>query len=200
MSIRLQARQVVEQAFGGWTAQAPNPRWNILPCRRTRPASCMCRIPSSVQTALKLAQTISVTRDDQARYALYLAMKCWAAVSMHRAYIRDLRDQRGLVYTVDTRFTLGKHRSTYAVSFGSDPDKVCCRERIGGAKNLKQMQQEPVSEEDLKRAKGILLRHIPLGESSYEQIGGQLLTLSIEDRPLDALTIAGQHYPATECV
>ena len=94
---------------------------------------------------------------------------------------------------MDTRFNLGKHRSTYAVSFGSDPSNVAAASALV-VQDLKQMQQEPVSDEDLKRAKGILLRHIPLGESSYDQIGGQLLTLSIEDRPLDALTIAGEHY------
>ena len=84
-------------------------------------------------------------------------------------------------------------RSTYTVSFGSDPDKVAAASAIV-VQDLKQMQQAPVSDSDLKRAKGILLRQIPLGESSFGAIGNQLLMLSIEDKPLDAMTIAGQHY------
>jgi zinc protease len=61
-------------------------------------------------------------------------------------------------------------------------------------RDVKQMQTTPVSATDLKRAKGILLRRIPLGESSFGAIGGQLLSLSIKGKPLDAVTIAGQHY------
>ncbi|WP_254063344.1 hypothetical protein [Rhodanobacter sp. L36] len=56
------------------------------------------------------------------------------------------------------------------------------------------MQNEPTSADDLKRAKGILLRQIPLGESSFDAIGSQLLKLSIEGKLLDAMTIAGRHY------
>ena len=189
----LQARQVVEQAFGGWTATGAKPEVEYLAVPPNSPSQLHVPDSSSVQDSVKLAQTISVTRDDQARYALYLGNEVLGGGFYASRLYRDLRDQRGLVYTVDTRFNLGKHRSTYAVSFGSDPDKVAAASALV-VQDLKQMQQEPVSEEDLKRAKGILLRHIPLGESSYDQIGGQLLTLSIEDRPLDALTIAGQHY------
>jgi zinc protease len=81
----------------------------------------------------------------------------------------------------------------YTVSFGSDPDKVAAASAIV-VRDLKQMQRAPVSDSDLKRAKGILLRQIPLGESSFRAIGGQLLSLSMEGKPLDAMTIAGQHY------
>jgi zinc protease len=61
-------------------------------------------------------------------------------------------------------------------------------------RDLKQMQQQPVTDTELKQAKGILLRRIPLGESSFDAIGGQLLTLSLEGKPLDAMTVAGRHY------
>jgi zinc protease len=53
-----------------------------------------------------------------------------------------------------------------------------------------------VTDTELKQAKGILLRRIPLGESSFGGIGSQLLTLSQQGKPLDAMTIAGQHYLA----
>jgi zinc protease len=79
------------------------------------------------------------------------------------------------------------------VSFGADPDKVAAASKIV-VQDLKQMQQTAVTDTELKRAKGILLRQIPLGESSFAAIGGQLLELSIEDKPLNAMEIAGEHY------
>jgi zinc protease len=84
----------------------------------------------------------------------------------------DLRDTRGLVYNVGTTFDLDKHRGTYTASFGADPDKVAAATTIV-RQDLKQMQRAPVSDSDLKRAKGILLRQIPLGESSFNAIGGR---------------------------
>ncbi len=188
-----QAKRVVEAAFGGWKASGVKPAVEYGEVPPNKPAQLHVPDSSSVQDSVKLAQTISVTRDDLARYALNLGNEVLGGGFYASRLYRDLRDQRGLVYTVDTRFNLGKHRSTYAVSFGSDPDKVAAASALV-VQDLKQMQQEPVSEEDLKRAKGILLRQIPLAEASFDEIGEQLLTLSIEDRPLDAMTIAGQHY------
>lgn len=188
-----QARQVVEQAFGAWQATGAKPEVEYVAVPPNRPGQLHVPDSSSVQDSVKLAQTISVTRDDLARYALNLGNQVLGGGFYASRLYRDLRDQRGLVYTVDTRFNLGKNRSTYAVSFGSDPDKVAAASALV-VQDLKQMQQEPVSEEDLKRAKGILLRQIPLSESSFDEIGEQLLTLSTEGRPLDAMSIAGQHY------
>ncbi|MEO7200911.1 MAG: insulinase family protein, partial [Dokdonella sp.] len=133
------------------------------------------------------------TRNDPERYALNLGNEVLGGGFYASRLYHDLRDTRGLVYNVGTRFDLGKHRSTYTVSFGADPDKVAAASKIV-VQDLKQMQQTSVTETELKRAKGILLRQIPLGESSFGAIGGQLLALSIEGKPLDAMTIAGEHY------
>jgi zinc protease len=48
----------------------------------------------------------------------------------------------------------------------------------------------------LQQAKGILLRQIPLGESSFGAIAGNLLTYSMEGKPLDESSVAAQHYLA----
>ncbi len=189
----VQAKQVVEQAFGDWKAVGPKPVVDY-PAVPANP-SVQFNVPdrSASQDSVTMAQTIAVTRDDPARFALNLGNQVLGGGFYASRLYHDLRDTSGLVYTVGTSFSLGKHRSTYTVSFGADPDKVAAASAIV-VKDLKQMQQEPVSDSDLKRAKGILLRQIPLGESSFGAIGSQLLQLSIEGKPLDAMTIAGQHY------
>ncbi|WP_449423251.1 M16 family metallopeptidase [Rhodanobacter lindaniclasticus] len=140
-----------------------------------------------------MAQTIDVTRTDPARYALNLGNQVLGGGFYASRLYHDLRDTRGLVYNVSTSFDFDAHRGSYTVSFGADPDKVAAASAIV-RQDLKQMQRTPVSETELKRAKGILLRQIPLGESSFGAIGGQLLNLSLEGKPLDAMTIAGEHY------
>ena len=188
-----QAKAIVEQAFGDWKAQGAKPNVDYAAVPANRPSQFNVPDSSASQDSVQMAQTIDVTRNDPERFALNLGNKVLGGGFYASRLYHDLRDTRGLVYNVSTDFDLDAHRGTYTVSFGADPDKVAAASKIV-VQDLKQMQQTPVSDSELKRAKGILLRQIPLGESSFSAIGGQLLQLSIEGKPLDAMTIAGQHY------
>jgi len=188
-----QAKQVVQRAFGAWKATGARPEVDYAAVAPNPPGHLQVPDASATQDSVQMAQTIDVTRDDRMRYALNLGNEVLGGGFYASRLYHDLRDTRGLVYTVDTGFELGKHRSTYTVSYGADPDKVAAASAIV-VHDLQRMQHEPISGTDLTRAKGILLRQIPLGESSFAAIGNQLLQLSIEGKPLDAMTIAGRHY------
>ncbi len=187
------AKAVVEKTFGGWTSLGARPDVDYSAVPPNRSGHVVVPDSSATQDSVQMRQTIDVTRDDPARYALNLGNEVLGGGFYASRLYRDLRDRSGLVYTVGTRFELGKYRSTYTVSFGADPDRVPAASAIV-ERDLQQMQQAPVSANELRRAKGILLRQIPLGESSFERIGGELLQLATEDKPLDAMTIAGRHY------
>ncbi len=189
----LQARQLVEQAFGGWKASGPQPEVDYPAVPPNKLGHLHVPDASAVQASVQMVQTIDVTRDDPVRFALNLGNQVLGSGFYASRLYRDLRDKSGLVYTVETSFALDKHRSTYTVSYGCDPDKAAAAAAVV-VKDLKQMQSEPISADDLKRAKGIMLRQIPLGEASFGAIGGQLLSLASQGRPLDAMTIAAQHY------
>ncbi|WEN14733.1 pitrilysin family protein [Rhodanobacter sp. AS-Z3] len=188
-----EAKHVVEQAFGNWKAEGNQPDVDYAAVPANRPGQFNAPDTSASQDSVQMAQTIDVTRNDPTRYALNLGNEVLGGGFYASRLYHDLRDKRGLVYNVSTSFYLDAHRSTYSVSFGADPDKVTAASKIV-VQDLQQMQQAPVTETELKRAKGILLRQIPLGESSFGAIGGQLLSLSLEGKPLDAMTIAGEHY------
>lgn len=188
-----QAKRQVEQAFAGWKAEGARPEVNYAAVPASKPGQLQVPDSSASQDSVQLAQTIDVTRDDPQRFALNLGNEVLGGGFYASRLYHDLRDTNGLVYNVSTAFDLDKHRGTYTVSYGSDPDKVAAA-RAMVIRDLKQMQSEPVTETELKRAKGILLRQIPLGESSFGAIGGQLLSLATEDKPLDAMTIAAEHY------
>ncbi|HUX72468.1 MAG TPA: pitrilysin family protein [Steroidobacteraceae bacterium] len=186
-----QAKKVVEDAFGGWQNHGAKPDVHYAAVPPNRPGHLYVPDNSATQDGVQMKQTIDVGRDDAARFALTLGNQVLGGGFYASRLYRDLRDKTGLVYTVGTRFDLGKRRSTYTVSFGADPGNVAAASAIV-VKDLSQMQREPVSASDLARAKGILLRRIPLGESSFDAIGGQLLQLSMEGKPLDEATIAGR--------
>jgi zinc protease len=188
-----QARNVIEQAFGNWKAQGPKPDTNYAAVPANGPGKLHVPDASAVQDSVDMAQTIDITFNDPDRFAINLGNQVLGGGFYASRLTRDLREKHGLVYTVGVGLDARKHRGTYKVSFGCDPDKVGAASALV-VQNLRQMQQQPVTDTELRQAKGILLRQIPLGESSFGAIGGQLLTLSQQGKPLDAMTIAGQHY------
>jgi zinc protease len=188
-----QAKQIVEQDFGAWKASGPKPEVDYAAVPPNKPGQLNVPDKSALQDSVDLAQTIDVTYDDPARYALELGNEVLGGGFYASRLYHDLRDKGGLVYNVDSSFSLDAHRGTYSVTYGCDPDKVAAA-RAMVVRDVKQMQEAPVSDGDLTRAKGILLRRLPLAESSFNGIGGQLLTFSLEGKPLNASTIAAKHY------
>lgn len=189
----VRARQVIEQAFGGWKAEGPKPDTDYAAVPANKAGRLHVPDASAVQDSVDMAQTIAVTYDDPARFAINLGNQVLGGGFYASRLTRDLREKHGLVYTVGVSLDPDKHRGTYKVFFGCDPDKVGAASALV-LQDLRQMQQQPVTGAELRQAKGILLRRIPLGESSFGAIGGQLLMLAQQDKPLDAMTIAGRHY------
>ena len=188
-----QAKAVIEQAFGGWKASGATPATDYAAVPANPPGKLNVPDASAVQDSVEMTQTIAITQNDPARYAINLGNQVLGGGFYASRLTRDLREKHGLVYTVGVGLETQKNRGSYTVNFGCDPDKVGAASAMV-VQDLKQMQAAPVSETELKQAKGILLRRIPLGESSFDAIGGQLLTLSQQGKPLDAMTVAGEHY------
>ncbi|WP_097459568.1 M16 family metallopeptidase [Mangrovitalea sediminis] len=188
-----EAKKVVEADFGQWKAHGPKPKTSYPAVPPNKPGELHVPDSSASQDSVQLAQTVDVTYNDPTHYALQLGNQVLGGGFYASWLYRDLRDQSGLVYSVDTGFDFNKHRSTYSVSYGCDPKNVS-KARALIVRDLKRLQDKPVPANDMERAKGLLLRMIPLSESSFGAIGGQLLQLSLEGRPLDAVHIAGEHY------
>jgi zinc protease len=188
-----QAKAVVEQSFGAWKAAGAKPDVDYPTAPANKQAQLHTADASSVQDSVRMAQLIDVTRDDPARFALNLGNEVLGGGFYASRLYRDLRDTSGLVYTVDSDFDLDKHRGRYTVSFGADPGKVDAARALV-LKDLRQMQSEPVADADLQRAKGILLRRVPLSESSFGSIANQLLTYAERGQPLDQGIVSARHY------
>ena len=190
-----EARKVIAASFGDWHAKGDRPQTDYGPVPANKPGELHVPDSSASQDQVQLAQTLDVSYNDPVHYALQLGNQVLGGGFYASRFYHDLRDENGLVYNVDSRFDFDLKRSTYTVTYGCDPDKVSAARNIV-VRDLQQMQHEPVSGDALHRAKGIILRQIPLGESSFDAIGNQLLQLSVEGRPLDAVHQAGEHYLA----
>ena len=105
----------------------------------------------------------------------------------------DIRQIAGLVYTVDVSLSADKTRATYSVDYGCDPANVS-KARALVERDLNQMRTEEVSPAELHQAKALLLRQIPLGESSEEAVAAGMLARAELGLPLDEPLRAARQY------
>lgn len=186
-------REMFAKYFGGWQSEGPKPPVDPPPVPPN--AASVVNVPdtSRVQTKATLAETLGLVRSDPDYYALELGNHVLGGAFFATRLYRDLREESGLVYYVSSRFDVRKTRSFYAVGFACDPASVS-RVRAIISRDLERMRAAPVSPAELEQAKALLLREIPLSESSAEEVAGGLLSRAIDELPLDEPTQAARRY------
>jgi len=188
-----QAEAVIAKYFGGWSAQGPKPDtfWPAVPL--SKPSTTQVPDTSRVQDSVAVSETVGLTLSQADRYALELGNHVLGGGFYSTRLYHDLREEAGLVYYVGSSFQFGETRSIYTVSYACDPPNVSkARNIIVG--NLKAMQDRDVSPEELRQAKGLLLREIPLAESSIGQVASGWLYRSTHGLPLDEPMQAAKRY------
>jgi zinc protease len=87
----------------------------------------------------------------------------------------------------------GRTRTVFGVAFACDPPNVS-RSRAMVEHDLREMQKDLLHPAELRQAKTLLLRQLPLSEASVDAVAGGLLSRSIEGLPLDEPVRAAERY------
>jgi zinc protease len=184
---------VISKYFGNWTADGEKPN-TLFPPAPTNSIS-VTHVPdaSRVQDKITLAETVQLTRTNQDYYALQLGNHVLGGGFYATRLYRDLREKSGLVYFVDSSFTVGLTRGVYQVEYACDPLNVS-KARAVILRDLKDMQTKKVSAQELHQAKLMMLHDIPLAESSVDYIAQGWLAYSALGLPLDERVHAGKIY------
>jgi zinc protease len=187
------AAAVIQKYFGAWKTDGakPDTLWPAVP--PNEPWTTTVPDSSRVQDNVDLTETVGLTLSDPDHYALELGNHVLGGGFSTTRLFHDLRQEAGLVYFVGSSFTYGQTRTIYKANYGCDPPNVG-KARAMIVSNLKAMQERDVTPEELRQAKALLLREIPLSESSVERIAQGLLYRSTHDLPLDEPLRAAQHY------
>ena len=191
-----QARTVVDKYFGDWKSSGAPPPTDLPPVPVNSPAVTAVPDQSRVQVNASLAETLGgLNRFNPDYYALELGNHVLGGGFYATRLYQDLRENAGLVYFVSSSFGVGKTRSVYRVDYACDPQNVS-KARAVVERDLKAMQTTLVGADDLRQAKAMLLRQIPLGEASVDSIAGGLMSRATIGLPLDEPSIAAHHYLA----
>ncbi len=184
---------VISKFFGNWKAEGPKPN-TLFPSAPTNSVS-VTHVPdaSRVQDKITLAETLQLTRTNEDYYALRLGNNVFGGGSFYTRLERDLRENNGLVYGVNSSFDIGLTRGVYQVEYACDPPNVS-KARAVILRDLADMRAKKVTAQELHQAKLMLLRDIPLAESSVDWIANSWLTYSALGLPLDERVRAGRIY------
>ncbi|HUI29822.1 MAG TPA: pitrilysin family protein [Candidatus Acidoferrales bacterium] len=187
------AREIIWNYFKEWTASGPKPGTDLSSVPLSRPSTTEVPDVSRVQDRVYLSETLGITRSNPDYYALQLGNHVLGGGFYATRFYHDLRENEGLVYYVGSSFNISKTRGSYQVSYACDPDKVSQARSII-VRDLKQMQDTLVTSKELSQAKALLLREIPLSESSENSVARGLLSRAMDGLPLDEPILAAQRY------
>jgi zinc protease len=187
------AKTVIEKWFGDWNATGPKPETTLPAVPVNKASAAHVADAEQVQDSVVLAEQLAINRFDPDYYPLQLGTHVLGGGFYATRLYHDLRQVAGYVYTVDVGLSASKTRATYSVSYGCDAENVSkARQLI--ERDLNQMRTELVSDAELHQAKALLLRQIPLSESSEEAVAGGMLARARIGLPLDEPIRAANKY------
>lgn len=190
-----EAKSVIEKWFGGWKASGAKPDVTLPKVPLNGPSATTVPDPSQLQDTVDLSQLVGITRFDPDYFALQLGNHVLGGGFYATRLYHDLRQVNGYVYTVDVRLNAGKTRTTYTVEYACDRANVVkARQLI--VRDLISMQKENVTPEELQQAKALILRQLPLTQSSEDDLGRALIARAQLGLPLDEASRAAKRYYA----
>jgi zinc protease len=188
-----EAKAVITKWFGAWKAEGPKPETTLAAIPVNKASAANVPDPQAVQDSVILAQQLNLNRFDPDYYPLQLGNHVLGGGFYATRLYHDLRQVAGYVYNVDVSMEASKTRASYTVTYGCDPQNVS-KARALVQRDLEQMRTQDVSADELHLAKAMLLRSIPLGESSEEGVAQGLLRRAVIGLPLDEPIVAAKKY------
>ena len=188
-----QARMTIEKYFGSWTATGPKPPTDLPTAPPNKPSVIAVPDNSRVQDVVLLAQNLALTRTDPDYYALSLGNALLGGGFYSTRLSIDMRKNAGLVYSVGSILQAGRTRGAYFIQYACDPENVSKAADLA-VREVKAMQTAPATADELQRIKAMLIRQIPLGEASVDEIAHGLIERADFGLPLDEPTLAARRY------
>ncbi len=188
-----EAKVVIGKWFGDWKAAGPKPDTKLPPVPLNRASAADVADRQAVQDSVTLSEQMSLNRFNPDYYPLQLGNHVLGGGFYATRLYHDLRQVAGYVYTVDVSLGASETRATYSVVYGCNPENVS-KARALIQRDLEQMRTEDVSPAELEQAKALLIRQIPLSESSEESVAGGILARAMIGLPLDEPIQAARRY------
>ncbi|HEY6234747.1 MAG TPA: pitrilysin family protein [Candidatus Elarobacter sp.] len=184
------AREVTAR-FGDWTAEGPKPDPHLPAIPLPAPKRQNIETPTqdiSVQLGAPALGRLSPDYD-----AFSLANEIYGGGSFDARLFREVRVKRGLVYGAYSSLEGGRYRGTMTITFRAVASKVDAANAVVRSE-LKRMQNEPVSADELARAKTRVIAQTIEAEQATNTIAGDLMRIGLDDLPPSYFATLTQRY------
>lgn len=170
-----QAQAAVKRYFGAWQApKAKAPSFEYPHLKGNNVKSVTVNSAASTHSEVTLTQIINVHSGQRDAVALELANTMLSDEGTGSLLFRDLRTERGYVYSADSALDIGENTSTFSIDFASEPKNVA-RAQAAAIAQIGHLADRAVPEVELQRAKALLLAQRVLPLDSYGGIAGDIL-------------------------
>jgi len=134
---------------------------------------------------------IGISRENPDFYAVVIMNYILGGGGFSSRLMDNIRDNKGLAYDVHSTFSTQKEQGAFSVSIQTKNESASevIAETI---KEMRRIQDKPVSDKELADAKSYLTGSFPLRMDTYEKIAGMLTSIEIYNLGLDY----PQKYPA----
>ena len=152
------------------TPTGPPPAVDLPPVPLNRPGDVKIPLPSIHQDYVTLEQLVPLPRSSPQYYPLVLGNAVLGGGSLgpeQSRLFRDIRQNAGLVYSIDSQFVSGGTRSRFSIEF------ACARRQRGRIESmvndeLAQLRKEPIGDFELGLMKASMVRRVVLGAAVGE--------------------------------
>jgi zinc protease len=181
------ARAAIEAGFGSWAASGEPPALELPGVALNAPSRVTLDVPIS-QDAVTLEELLPVKRGDPDVPALELGnviLGGGRAGPQQSRLFRDLRQNAGLVYVIDSNVSVGRSRARFTIEYACDPANETRIEQLVDGE-VTRMRTEPVGDFELALMKASSVRQALIHNAAIPAIGAQLLEAGSQGRPLDS--------------
>ena len=181
----------VTARFGDWTAEGakPDPRLPAIPL----PAAKKQNVETPAQDISVQLGAPALARTSPDYDAFRLANEIFGGGSFDARLFREVRVKRGLVYGAYSSLNAGRDRGTMTITFRAVPAKVETADAVVRAE-LKRMQTERVSADELARAKTRIIATTIDEEQATSTIASDLMRIGQDDLPTSYYATLTQRY------
>ncbi|MFN2459579.1 MAG: M16 family metallopeptidase [Candidatus Velthaea sp.] len=185
-------RTKIARAFGTWTniGRAPSPVLPPLPPTRHR----VVVVPALRDAVSVRIGERAVGRRDPDFYAFNLLNDVLGGEgSFDTRLMREIREQRGLVYGVSSTLAVGRERGTLEVSFSANRANVPAAVNLVKA-NLARLVAQPVTTGELSRARTKLIAGTLVAEESTQTLVSRCEAIARNRLPNDYFRTLAPRY------
>jgi zinc protease len=186
------ARRAVEAAFGSWSNDGPTPSVTQQPLPPPHTGHAYVGTDAN-QVFIRLGQpAVASSSRDYDTFKLLTEMLGGPGYFQSRLW-QELRQKRGLVYSVSTQVRSDKDRGDLEIQLNASPQNVPSAIDIVRAQ-LEKLRTQPVSETELQEAKVRIVSEALLNEASTSGQLDEVLEIAQDHLPLDYFSTLAQRY------